>query len=64
MASNKKLLVLPGDGIGPEAMGQVMRVVDWFDRRRAVGFDITEGLVGGAAIDAYEAKQKHAQPWL
>jgi len=53
MASNKKLLVLPGDGIGPEAMSQVMRVVDWFDKRRAVGFDVTEGLVGGAAIDAH-----------
>jgi 3-isopropylmalate dehydrogenase len=53
MASNKKLLVLPGDGIGPEAMGQVMRVVDWFDKRRAVGFDVSEGLVGGAAIDVH-----------
>jgi 3-isopropylmalate dehydrogenase len=53
MASNKNLLVLPGDGIGPEAMGQVMRVVDWFDKRRAVGFDVTEGLVGGAAIDVH-----------
>ncbi len=53
MASNKKLMVLPGDGIGPEAMGQVRRVVEWFDRRRAVGFDVDEGLVGGAAIDAH-----------
>ncbi len=52
MASNKKLLVLPGDGIGPEVMGQVRRVVDWFDKRRAVGFDVAEGFVGGAAIDA------------
>lgn len=53
MASNKKLLVLPGDGIGPEVMTQVRRVVDWFDRRQAVGFDIDEDLVGGAAIDAH-----------
>ena len=52
MASNKKLLVLPGDGIGPEAMTQVGRVIDWMDRRRSVGFDVEEGLVGGAAIDA------------
>ncbi len=51
MASNKKLLILPGDGIGPEVMREVRRVVDWMDRRRAVGFDITEGLVGGIAID-------------
>ena len=53
MASNRKLLVLPGDGIGPEVMGEVRRVVDWFDRRQAVGFDLQEDLVGGAAIDAH-----------
>jgi 3-isopropylmalate dehydrogenase len=52
MASNKKLLVLPGDGIGPEVMREVRRVVEWMSRRRAVKFDITEDLVGGAAIDA------------
>ena len=53
MAANKSLLILPGDGIGPEVMGQVRRVVDWFDRRRSVTFEITEGLVGGAAYDAH-----------
>ena len=52
MASNKKLLILAGDGIGPEAMTQVRRVIDWMDKRRSVGFDVDEGLVGGAAIDA------------
>ncbi len=53
MASNKKLLVLPGDGIGPEVMDQVKRVAEWFDRREALGFDLEEDLVGGAAIDAH-----------
>ncbi len=52
MASNKSILVLPGDGIGPEVMREVRRVIDWLDRRQAVRFDIEEGLVGGAAIDA------------
>ena len=51
MAANKKLLVLPGDGVGPEVMREVGRVIAWMDRRRRVTFDITEGLVGGAAID-------------
>ena len=51
MPSNKKLLVLPGDGIGPEVMREVRRVIDWMGRRRAVSFDIEEGLVGGAALD-------------
>jgi 3-isopropylmalate dehydrogenase len=52
MAANKKLLVLPGDGIGPEVMGELQRVIDWMDKRRAVSFDVERGLVGGAAIDA------------
>ena len=58
MASNKTLLMLPGDGIGPEVMGEVNRVIDWFDRRRAVGFDVKEGLVGGVSYD------KHGIPVL
>lgn len=53
MASNKKVLVLAGDGIGPEVVGEVRRVVDWMDKRRHVSFDLSEGLVGGAAIDAH-----------
>jgi 3-isopropylmalate dehydrogenase len=52
MASNKKLLILAGDGIGPEVMREVRRVIEWMDRRRSVSFDISEGLVGGAALDA------------
>jgi 3-isopropylmalate dehydrogenase len=54
MAANKRLLVLPGDGIGPEVMRQVRRIMDWMDKRRAVSFDVKEGLVGGAAIDAHK----------
>jgi 3-isopropylmalate dehydrogenase len=53
MASNKSLLVLPGDGIGPEVMGEVSRIIAWFDDKRAVSFDITEDLVGGACYDAH-----------
>ncbi|MGH6933521.1 MAG: 3-isopropylmalate dehydrogenase [Dongiaceae bacterium] len=53
MARNKKLLILAGDGIGPEVMRQVARVLDWFARRRAVSFDVSEGLVGGCSIDKH-----------
>ena len=52
MAANKKLLILPGDGIGPEVMREVRRVIDWMDRRRMVTFDVSEDYVGGASIDA------------
>ena len=40
MPANKKLLFLPGDGIGPEVMRQVRRVIDWLDRKRNVTFDV------------------------
>ncbi len=53
MAANKKLLMLPGDGIGPEVMGEVRRVIDWMDRRRQVSFEVAEDNAGGAAIDAH-----------
>jgi 3-isopropylmalate dehydrogenase len=51
-ASNRKVLVLPGDGIGPEIMGEVMRVAEFFDRRNIARFDLSQGLVGGSAYDA------------
>ena len=53
MPANKKVYVLAGDGIGPEVVGQVRRIIDWMDKRRHVSFDLSEGLVGGAAIDAH-----------
>jgi 3-isopropylmalate dehydrogenase len=53
VASNKKVLVLPGDGIGPEVMNQVIRVAEWFDKKRIASFDLTEDLVGGAAYEAH-----------
>jgi 3-isopropylmalate dehydrogenase len=52
VTANKKLLMLPGDGIGPEVMGEVRRVIDWLDAKRRVTFDVEQGLVGGCAYDA------------
>ena len=53
MASNRNLLVLPGDGIGPEVMNEVRKIIAWMGKKRAVGFDIEEDLVGGAALDKH-----------
>ena len=53
MAANKKLLMLPGDGIGTEVMAEVKRVIGWMDRRRHVSFDVSEDLMGGCAIDKF-----------
>ncbi|WP_298921729.1 3-isopropylmalate dehydrogenase [uncultured Roseobacter sp.] len=51
--ANPTLLILAGDGIGPEVMGQVKRVIGWFGDKRGLAFDVSEDLVGGAAYDAH-----------
>ncbi len=51
--STPSLLILPGDGIGPEVMAEVRRIIDWFARNRDMPFDVSEDLVGGAAYDAH-----------
>ena len=48
------LLILPGDGIGPEVMAEVRRVVDWFDAH-GLPFEVEEDLVGGIAYDTQGA---------
>ncbi|NJO54838.1 MAG: 3-isopropylmalate dehydrogenase [Bacteroidales bacterium] len=47
-----KLLLLPGDGIGPEVMAEVKRLLAWFDKRGIATFDYDERLVGGSSYDA------------
>jgi len=48
-----KLLILPGDGIGPEVMAEVRRVIDWLAKKRGLKFDLEQDLVGGCAYDAH-----------
>ena len=47
------LLLIPGDGIGPEVMAEVRKVIDWLGAKRGLGFAVEEDLVGGAAYDAH-----------
>ena len=51
--ANPSLLILPGDGIGPEVMSEVRKVIDWIGENRGVTFDVSEDLVGGAAYDKH-----------
>ncbi len=51
MQSNKKILVLPGDGIGKEVMSEVLNIINWMEKTKTVSFDVSERLVGGAAYD-------------
>jgi 3-isopropylmalate dehydrogenase len=53
MASNKNLLILPGDGIGAEVMAEVNTIINWMGKNCSINFDVNEGLVGGAAYDAH-----------
>ncbi len=53
MTDNKKLLLLPGDGIGPEVMAEVRRVITWLEDARGFAFDVDEDLVGGCCYDAH-----------
>ena len=53
MASNRKLLLLPGDGIGPEVMNETRKAIDWFGKRGAVGFETEQALAGGSSYDEY-----------
>jgi 3-isopropylmalate dehydrogenase len=49
---SKKVLVLPGDGIGPEIMAEAEKVLRLVDSQFNLNLTIDQGLVGGAAIDA------------
>lgn len=51
--ANPSLLILAGDGIGPEVMDEVKRIIGWFGDKRDLKFDVSEDLVGGAAYDAH-----------
>ena len=63
MATNK-LLLLPGDGIGPEIMAEVKKIISWFNARGGDSFETDEGLVGGSAYDAHGQgylRRRHGQ---
>jgi len=51
--TNPSLLILAGDGIGPEVMAEVRRIIDWYGDKRDLKFDVSEDLVGGSAYDVH-----------
>ncbi len=52
----RKILLLSGDGIGPEVMAEVEKIIKWFNSKKSLDFEIDKDLVGGAAYD------KHGSP--
>jgi len=51
--ASQNLLLLPGDGIGPEIMEEVKKVISWFNAQGRADFTTEDGLVGGSAYDAH-----------
>ena len=52
----RKILLLPGDGIGPEVVSEVKKVINWLNKKKSLDFQIEEGLVGGVSYE------KHKKP--
>ena len=52
----KKILLLPGDGIGPEVVGETKKIINWFNKKKSLDFKIDQDLIGGVSID------KHGMP--
>jgi len=46
-----KLLILPGDGIGPEAVDEVKKIIDFLNKKNCFSIIVEEDLVGGACLD-------------
>ena len=47
----RKILLLPGDGIGPEVIGEVKKILEWLNKNKSLDFEIDEDLVGGISYD-------------
>ena len=50
----KKILLLPGDGIGPEVIREVRKILEWLNKNKFLDFEVDEGLVGGASYDKHK----------
>ena len=50
----RKILLLPGDGIGPEVIAEVKKIIEWFNKKKSLDFETEEGLVGGASFEKYK----------
>ena len=53
-SNSRKLLLLAGDGIGPEVVKEVKKIIEWLNKNKSLDFKIEEELIGGASIDAHK----------
>ena len=57
------ILLLPGDGIGPEVIEETRRVLGWYSANRNLAFATESGLVGGIAYEAHGTPASDAMIW-
>ncbi len=50
---SKQILILPGDGIGPEIMAEAVKVLELANDKFQLGFSLAHDVIGGAAIDKH-----------
>ena len=50
---NRKILLLPGDGIGPEVIREVKKIIEWFNKNKSLDFKIEEAQADQAYEDGY-----------
>jgi 3-isopropylmalate dehydrogenase len=50
----RKILLLPGDGIGPEVINEVRKVLEWLNKNKSLDFEIDEDLVGGISYEKHK----------
>ena len=50
----RKILLLPGDGIGPEVVAEVKKIINWFNQKKSLDFQTEDGLVGGASYEKHK----------
>ena len=53
MTKNYTLTILPGDGIGPEIMAEVQKVISWLENKAGLSFTLHTDDIGGAAYERY-----------
>lgn len=53
MTQTYKIMMLPGDGIGPEIMAQVDKLIGWINDNTELRLETAHGLVGGCSTDAH-----------
>ena len=63
----RKILLLPGDGIGPEVIAEVKKIIRWFNKKKCLleGLDdIALSLERSEKISSFENEIEKNKPWI